>query len=163
MKKLIGIIVITLLVTSTIAAQKGPNNQKNGNDFTPEQKATLQAKKMTLNLDLNANQQTAVYNLMLQNNTQNKSTKETMQQKKQNGVEISSDEKFEMQKKRLDQQISHKAALKNILTKEQYEQWEKQMAQKNRQGKSKNNNGKNNNKKGMQNGNPQNNTPKYKN
>jgi hypothetical protein len=80
-----------------------------------------------------------------------------MKQKKQDGTTISDTEKYEMQKQRLDKQIEHKAAMKNILTNDQYEKWEKTMQQKGKKGKSPKKSG---NKKGMQNNGPQNRQPK---
>jgi preprotein translocase subunit SecF len=131
MKKIIGLFAVALLISLTINAQKKQGNFKKGNEFTTEQTATLQAKKMTLNLDLNTNQQSEVYNLMKQNAEAHKKAKADFKQKKQDGIQLTSDEKFELQKKRLDKQIEHKAAMKKILSKDQFEKWEK-LANKNR-------------------------------
>ena len=57
MKNIIGILVVVLLVSTTINAQNKKGNNRKGDDFTPEQMATLQTKSMTLKLDLDKNQQ----------------------------------------------------------------------------------------------------------
>ena len=57
MKKLVGLTVLIFLVSLTINAQNSKRGNRNNSQFTPEQSATLQAKKMTLNLDLTEKQQ----------------------------------------------------------------------------------------------------------
>jgi len=123
MKKLIGFSLMIMLLSFSINAQQNQRNFNKINDFTPEQRAALKAKKMALNFDLNTSQQKEVYNLMLQNAIDRKTAMAAMKQKKLDGAEISSTEKFEMQNQLLDKQMQHKAAMKNIMTKDQYEKW----------------------------------------
>jgi len=123
MKKLIGFSLMIMLLSFSINAQQNQRNFNKVNDFTPEQQAVLKAKKMALNFDLNTSQQKEVYNFMLQNAIDRKTAMAAIKQKKLDGAQISSTEKFEMQNKLLDQQMRHKAAMKNIMTKDQYEKW----------------------------------------
>jgi hypothetical protein len=52
-----------------------------------------------------------------------------------NGAELTSEQRYEMQNQRLNNQIQQKDALKKILTDEQFEKWEKIMNNKrNKQG-----------------------------
>ena len=67
MKKLVGLTVIVLLFSLTISAQQKQERSQRGSDFTPEQKATLMDKKMTLDLDLDKNQETDVNKFMMEN------------------------------------------------------------------------------------------------
>lgn len=134
MKKLAGITMIILLISMNLNAQQKNKSQKKGSDFTTEQKATLGVKKMTLALDLTENQQKQVYDLMKQSIAERDAQKAEMKAQKQEGVALTSEQQFKMQNDRLDKQIAHKARMKNILTKDQYEKWERKMQQKNRQG-----------------------------
>lgn len=152
MKKLAGITIIVLLISLNINAQQKKQSQKKGSEFTTEQKATLGTKKMTLAFDLTDAQQKQVYNLMKQNIEERETAMAKMKAQKQEGIELTSEQKFKMQYDRLDKQIAHKAQMKSILTKDQYEKWELEMKQKNKQGNSSKRGGNN----GKQRGTPQN-------
>jgi len=127
MKKLVGLTVAILLFSLTISAQQKQERSRKGSDFTPEQTATLMTKKMTLALDLDKNQETAVYGLMKENIAERQNAMAEMKKRKESGTKPTNDEKFEIQNNRLDKMIAHKAAMKKILSKEQFEKWEKSM------------------------------------
>ena len=135
MRKLAGITVLILLISFSINAQQKQQKQRKGSDFTTEQKATLKVKQMTLELDLNTSQQKEVYELMKTSAEERKNAMAERKESKQSGVELTSDQKFAMQNNRLDKMIAHKAAMKNILSKDQYEKWEKKMNHKKKSGK----------------------------
>ena len=137
MKKLAGITVIVLLISFSINAQQRNKQQRKGSDFTVEQMATLRVKQMTLELDLDASQQKEVYAIMKTNAEERKNKMAEMKENREKGVELTSDQKFEMQSQRLDKQIAHKSAMKNILSKDQYEIWSSEMDKKMKQGKKK--------------------------
>lgn len=137
MKKLVGLTVLVLFMSLNINAQQKQERQRKGSEFTPEQSATLMAKKMTLALDLDQNQQSKVYALCKKNTTDRQEQMAEMKKRKESGVKPTNDEKFEMQKNRLDKMISHKADMKNILSKDQFEKWEKMAKSKMRQGNKK--------------------------
>lgn len=125
MKKLAGITVFILLISFSINAQQ--KQQRKGSNFTPEQTASLKVKQMTLNLELNASQQKEVYDLMKINAEERQSNRALRAGNRQNGAQLTSDQKFELQKTRLDKMIAHKAAMKTILSKDQFEKWEETM------------------------------------
>ena len=125
MKKLAGLISIVLLLSMTMNAQEVKERIRMGSDLSTEQMATLKTKKMTLFLDLNQQQQKEVYNLLKEQVDLRHSTMAAFKEKRTEGVELTSDEKFQMQNNRLDQQIKNKAAMKNILSKDQFEKFEK--------------------------------------
>ena len=127
MKKLMGLTMIVLLFSLTISAQQKQERSHKESDFTPEQTATLMTKKMTLALDLDKNQETAVYKLMMENTEERQAAMAEMKKRKESGTKPTNDEKFEIQNNRLDKMIAHKAAMKKILSKEQFEKWEKSM------------------------------------
>ena len=142
MKKLVGLTVVILLISFSINAQQKQERNRKGSDFTPEQNATLMAKKMTLQLDLDENQQKEVFTLMKQHMTEREVKMTEFKKQKENGTDFTSEQRFEMQNSKLDKQIQHKTAMKTILSKDQFEQWEKTMKTRKR----------NANRKGMKNG-----------
>lgn len=110
-------------------AQKGPHrgNRDTMKDVTPEQMATLQTKKLTLALDLNASQQKAVKELHLENAKLRKEKTENIRAEKaaDERAKPSPEEHFAMQNERLDRMIVTKDKMKQILSPEQYEKWQK--------------------------------------
>lgn len=118
MKKIIGILAVILLVSTTLNAQG-----RKGNDFTPEQMATLQTKSMTLKLDLDKNQQEAVYDLQKNQMLVGQAMRTAMQERRTNGNTPTSDQVFQLKSSRLDRMQVHSDAMKKILTKEQFEKW----------------------------------------
>jgi len=137
MKKIIGLTVLVLLISFSINAQQKQEGNRKGSDFTPEQKATLKTKKMVLALDLTENQEQKVYTFMKQTSEEREATMAEYKKKKENGEEFTSEQRYEMQLNRLERQIEHKAAMKNILSEEQYEKWEKTMKSKMKEGRKK--------------------------
>ena len=144
MKKLI--LIALALVTIQVSAQDRKQEFRKGDrmergerfkDFTPEEKAQLQTKKMTLHLDLTQSQQKQIEKLNLENAKDRKANMETRQAKKKEGKgeKPSKEERLAMMNERLDKQIEMKGKMKKILDDEQFEKWEKNHAQKQRAGK----------------------------
>jgi len=129
MKKLI-LVAVMLLTTVTFAQQRGSdkmgkNTTKNQSEFfTPEQQAELQLKRMTLHLDLTTKQQEEIKKIVLENAKKQAAKRTEMQAKRADGKTPTTEERFQMQNQRLDNQIAMKVELKKILTKEQMEKWE---------------------------------------
>ena len=141
MKKVM--LVLLCMAGITTMAQKGEKKgQRAMNDMTPEQMATLRTKEMTLNLDLNDAQQKQVQALNLKNAKSHKATMEKRKAMKENEEtkKPTSDERYAMKNERLDKMIAVKTEMKEILSPEQYEKWEKMAMQKgkNRKGKHEN-------------------------
>ncbi|MFT4697319.1 MAG: protein CpxP [Flavobacteriaceae bacterium] len=121
------LIICLALLTFSLQAQPGNDEGKhhrNGKnmDYTPEQIAELRTKKMALQLDLTEQQEKRVYSLMLNKTIKRKEKKEEHKE----GVS------FEKRKEILDHRIEEKKELKSILTKEQFDKWETNMQNKNR-------------------------------
>jgi len=125
MKKIVGVLVIAFLVSTTINAQGNKNKIGGKSDFTPEQQATLQTKRMTLNLDLDKNQQEAVYELQKNQLLVRQAMRKAMIERKEAGNSPTSDELFQLKSSRLDRMQLHSNAMKKILTSTQFEKWEK--------------------------------------
>jgi len=94
-------------------------------DFTPEETATLQTKEMTLRLDLTEAQQKEVQKINLANAKERSLRREEHKIKNRNSEKPSKEERFKMMNERLDRQIYNKKEMKRILSKEQYEKFEK--------------------------------------
>lgn len=115
MKKLI--VTIVLVISSLSFAQEKSK-------LSPEQQTELQVKKMTLELDLDANQQKELRTILLENTKKREAKKMALKEKMAKGQKPTSDERFEMKSKMLDDKIEHKAQLKKILKPEQFQKWE---------------------------------------
>lgn len=115
MKKLI--VTIVLVISSLSFAQEKSK-------LSPEQQTELQVKKMTLDLDLDANQQKELRTILLENAKKREAKKRALKEKMSKGQKPTSDEQFEMKSKMLDDKIEHKAQLKKILKPEQFQKWE---------------------------------------
>ena len=99
---------------------KRPNNRMQAKKaLTPEQEATLWTKKMTLELDLNKNQQDQMYALILGKTKKIKSRMENKPKERPSKEEI-----YNMHISRLDEAIAMKESLKKILNDDQFAKWE---------------------------------------
>ena len=135
MRNIIGILVVVLLASTAINAQGQKNNSKKRANFNTEQKATLQTKRMTLHFDLDKNQQKAIYNLNKKQAEKRLANAERFKQNKEKGVQLTTEQCFENQNNRLENQIATKAEIKEILTEEQFKKWENHQKVKMRDGK----------------------------
>ncbi|AOW21687.1 hypothetical protein [Urechidicola croceus] len=117
MKKLAFVLVVLFAINTQ--AQQRMDRQQRVKDLTPEQFATLQTKKMTLDLDLSEDQQKKVQKL-------NQEIAENLKKARENRDEdLTQDERFEIKNKMLDKQIAHQKEMKKILNEEQFEKWQK--------------------------------------
>lgn len=134
MKKLV--LVVLALVTIQVTAQNKKQGARNGDqiekgqgmsDFSPEEIAQLQTKKMTLALDLTKSQQKEVEKIILEKAKEQQAFREDRQAKRQagKGEKPSKEERLKWMNERLDRQIEMKEKMKNILNDEQFEKWEK--------------------------------------
>ena len=139
MKKIV-LIVIALVSLQAIAQdnrgefRKGDKKDRMHKqmDFTAEEIATLKTKRMVLNLDLTETQQREIHKIHLTNAKERKAKMEANKKMRQNnkGEKRSKENRFNMTNERLDKQIAHKKQMKKILSKEQFEKFEKSAKQK---------------------------------
>lgn len=125
MKKLIA---IALLFTGMIgfAQEKSTTLDRKAKraeiaKLSPEQRNQLELKKLTLELDLTASQQTEMAKIIAEQNERRKSAKS----KAKGDKKPTTDEIFVMKSKMLDEKIATKEKIKKILSPEQVEKWEK--------------------------------------
>jgi protein CpxP len=93
-------------------------------DRNPEQVASIQSKKMTLALDLDAKQQAIVEQLLLVNAKEREADK----MNKKDRAQLNDLEKLTRMETMLDKRIAVKREMKSILNADQYKSWEKMMA-----------------------------------
>ncbi|TDD94403.1 hypothetical protein [Flavobacterium cellulosilyticum] len=123
MKKLV--LVVFLMVGTIIVAQER-NRRHQGEErtpFTSEQRSQLMLKKMTLELDLNDTQQKEFKSIIAEKMEKMEAKKTAMKTMKEKGVRPTSDERFAMESKMLDEQIATKKRMEKILNPKQYEKW----------------------------------------
>lgn len=109
----------------TIMAQPR-NNKHQGNgmeQFTPEQRTELHVKKLTLELDLNESQQKEMKAFIADKNAKMAAHRTAMKTMKEKGTKLTSDERFAMKSKMLDEQIATKKRMQKILNEKQFEKW----------------------------------------
>jgi len=124
------VLIICLVLAGTTMYAQPPGHKGDGpreerrekmSEFTPQQRAELKTKKMTLDLDLNTTQQAAIQKLNLQVEADREARKKNRGDKKA----LTAAEKFEHASQRLDAEIAIKKQLKAILTEVQFEKFEK--------------------------------------
>jgi hypothetical protein len=113
-----NLVLSALLLMSTLAiAQPGERGRKMP---SPE----IQAKNMTLALDLSDKQEKEVFQLL----TDQKSKMEKTKVSKEERRDLTSEQKNIQRTNMLDQKIAMKREFKKILSEDQYERWEKMVA-----------------------------------
>ena len=122
--------ILIAIATLQVSAQEQKRDVKKQRmeskmHYSPEQMAQLQAKRMTLKLDLTDKQQKAVSALFLENAKLRQTKKEAYLQSKSNDEKKiwSKEERFQMANARLDHKIEMKKKMKTILSTEQFEKW----------------------------------------
>lgn len=144
MKKII-LIAIALIGLQGLAQEQGKEGKRHHHrihkkmDLTAEQMATLQTKKMTLALDLNASQQSEIQALNLEKATKRKAMMAERQanKDKEEPKKLTSEERYNKQIAMLDARIAEKAKMQKILNKEQFEKFEKMQKHMKKQGRNK--------------------------
>lgn len=125
MKNLIGLWIVAIGLTNSIAAQDYSKNK-----MTLAQQTELAVKKMTLNLDLSDAQQEKIKPLLSQRMAARNTMKARRKEQKANKKKLSSEERYVAMNTKLDQQIAFKREMKRILKDEQYAKFEKTAAKK---------------------------------
>ena len=90
MKYLFSLLLVGISLI-TFAQNNGNNKMRTMQDFTPEQNAILQTKKMALSLDLSSNQQNQILVLNKKQAVERKKKMELRKTNKENGTKLSSD------------------------------------------------------------------------
>lgn len=133
MKKITSI--LALLFVLNISAQEA-KIQERKQQFTPEQIAELQTKKMELEFELTDKQKKELYQLNLETAQKRVAKKQELKELKEEQKTLTTDEKYQLQLQRLDEMKKHQSEMKRVLGAEKYEVWkekqqQRQMDQKN--------------------------------
>jgi periplasmic protein CpxP/Spy len=119
MKKVLVAVLLVVGLT-TFAQEKNEKREK----LTPEQQTELHLKKMTLDLDLSDSQKKEMKVLLLEQAKKREAKMTEMKSHKEKGEKPTTDERYAMKNKMLDEQIAMKGKMKKILTPEQMKKWE---------------------------------------
>ena len=130
MKKLVMIMIAVATLQVSAQEQKREfrkQRMESKTTYSPEEMAQLQTKKMTLQLDLNDKQQKEVSAILLEQAKLRQSKREAFSQSKMKDEKKnwSKEDRLKMTNARLDHQIEMKKSMKNILSTEQFEKWNK--------------------------------------
>jgi protein CpxP len=93
--------------------------------LTPEQRTEKQLKKLTTELNLDANQQVQVKQLLADRNAKAEKFKETRKEKKESNVKPTAAEKEAFKKEVMAEKEANDAKMKSILNADQYTKWKK--------------------------------------
>lgn len=132
---LILMMVIAVTFTANTQEKTAQKKRQNRRQFTVEQNTELDVKRMTLALDLNEKQQNQIKPLLMTQAAQRKTAMGKMKKARENKQKPSEEELFTMRSQQLDNQIAMKKSMKEILTKEQFEEFEKMVKMRKTKGK----------------------------
>lgn len=123
------LIAIAFVTIQTNAQDHKKDQQRNHIEMmkklSPEDRASIRTKRMTLELDLNAAQQTQVKKILLQEATEKQQNIESRQNtKKGERKEVTQEDYVKHINNKLDHKIEMKSKMKKVLTPEQYKKWE---------------------------------------
>ncbi len=118
--------VITAMVLGIGLSSFGQkHNKKEFKHFSPEQRTELAVKRMTLKLDLTPEQQSKIKPVLTENFKQRELARNERKASKDKKEKLTSDDRFAIQSKHLDQKIAFKNDMKRILNNDQFERFEK--------------------------------------
>ncbi len=127
MKKILTLGLV--LLTFGAMAQQKPHRgemRKAHSELSPEQRATLQSKKMALALELDTRQQNQVASLLKQRFEKRDEVRANRQAKAGDSTKRPSpEERYNRMNSRLDQELAFQGEMKKILTESQFEKWRK--------------------------------------
>ena len=124
MKKILTLSLLLLAVGAM--AQHFPHRGGMHKELSPEQRATLQSKKMVLALALDAQQQKQVESLLKDRfETRAKMRNSHREAARDSSKRLSPEERYSRMNTHLDQEIAFQNEMKNILNESQFDQWRK--------------------------------------
>jgi Spy/CpxP family protein refolding chaperone len=114
-------LAIVLLIGLTTFAQEKEGKKGNREKLTPEQRIDLQLKRMTKDLDLNEKQVTELRTLVTKQEEKREAKRAEIKEKRAKNAIKKEEVKAAIEKEKAD----NDAAMKKILTPDQYEKWVK--------------------------------------
>ncbi len=136
MKKIVVLAIALFTITGFAQKRDSERPHKDRKErkekISPEKRAEIQSKKLTLALDLSEQQQSKVETVLLEHF---KEGKEKMEAQKKPRKELTQDERHQLLNEKLDAQIALKAEMKSILNETQYSKYTKMMGRRSQQRK----------------------------
>jgi LAS superfamily LD-carboxypeptidase LdcB len=132
MKNILLLLVFMLAIVTAEAQRKidrSENRRELATNLNPGDLASIQAKRMTLALDLSDNQEKEIVELLIAERSYRKDNKITREHFKA----MSADQILTLKENTIDEKIAIKRAFKKILNDEQYTEFEKMAKKKNRE------------------------------
>lgn len=121
-----NLVLMMCAIVGVASAQNQPAMRKNDDArLTSEQRTALQVKKLTLELGLNETQQKEMSAIIAEQNAEREALSAEMKAAKANGAKPTADQRYARHNQMLDAQIAMKERVRKVLTKEQFEKWEK--------------------------------------
>ena len=121
-------VLIAVLLFAGLAAfaqeQDHGTNRQGREKLSPQQRNELMLKKMTLDLGLNESQQKDMSKIIADGSAKRDAAVAERKANKDKGVKPTSDERYQMESKRLDEEIVVKDKVRKILTPDQFKKWE---------------------------------------
>ena len=136
MKKIASLLILVFAFALSSQAQKREKRMQK-EQMTAAQQATLAVKKMTLALELSDAQQRKVKPLVSAQIADRRAQFEKMKKLREAKKKPTSDERFKHQNERLDKEIAFQKEMNSILSKDQYEKFQKMAKAKKRGAKRK--------------------------
>jgi protein CpxP len=123
MKKLIIAAMLFVGIASFAQDATGSDAKPQREKMTPEQRNDKQLKKLTSELNLDANQQTQVKQLLADRSAKAEQFKEARMAKKDSNTKPTAEEKAAFKKQMTDEVAANDAKMKSILNADQYTKW----------------------------------------
>lgn len=122
-KSILTVCIVSLIAFNSFAQNKQQHKNPMGG-FTPDQKVALMVKKLSLNLDLTSKQQEKLKPLFLEAQNEKAAAHKNHSEMRN----LSNDEKFAKMNEMLDKRIAFQGKVKQILSEDQFEKWQKMAA-----------------------------------
>ncbi|URC14681.1 MULTISPECIES: hypothetical protein [unclassified Flavobacterium] len=122
MKKLI-IAAFLFVGIASFAQEADQSVQPQRERLTPEQRNDRQLKKLTSELNLDANQQTQIKQLLADRSANAEKFREDRKNRKDNGTKLTTEQKAAFKQQMADEKTANDAKMKSILNADQYKKW----------------------------------------
>jgi len=124
MKKVFVMMLLAVGLTA-VAQEKNPSvNRGEMEKLSPEQRNELRLKKLTMELNLNDNQQKEIGKIIAEQSAKREAMLAERKANKEKGIKPSADERFARESKKLDEEKAMQDKLRKILTPDQYKKWD---------------------------------------
>lgn len=125
MKKLIAVALFCFSLTGFAQEKNAARLRNDRESFTPGQRSELAVKKLTLELDLNASQQSEMSKIINDLEAKKTAKRAEFNARKESERTMTNDARFALKNQLLDEQMATHGKVKKILNADQYAKWER--------------------------------------